>query len=42
MKYKVDMRIGVEECGRGLSDLLQGKNTGKVIIRVDDTATAKL
>ena len=42
MKYKVDMRVGVEECGRGLADLLQGKNTGKVIIRVDDTAKARL
>lgn len=38
LKYTNDVRNGLEECPRGLKDLLEGNNKGKVIIRVADPA----
>jgi NADPH-dependent curcumin reductase len=34
LKYSTDIRHGLEECPKGLKDLLQGNNKGKVIIRL--------
>ena len=42
LKYKVDMRMGVEECSKGLADLLMGKNTGKVVVKVGEVAVPKM
>lgn len=36
LKYTTDIRNGLEECPRGLKDLLEGNNKGKVIIRVSN------
>lgn len=41
LKSKFDMRHGVEECSKSLVDLLQGKNTGKIVVKVDNTMTVK-
>lgn len=38
LKFRVDMLNGLEEAPRGLKQLLEGKNKGKVIIRVDREA----
>jgi NADPH-dependent curcumin reductase CurA len=40
LKYSNDIRNGVEECPRGLKDLLEGRNTGKVIIKVSEPTPA--
>ncbi len=32
LKYSIDLRKGVDECPRGLRDILEGNNKGKVII----------
>jgi NADPH-dependent curcumin reductase len=37
LKYTTDIRNGVEECAKGLKDLLEGRNKGKVIIRVSNS-----
>ena len=40
LKYSNDIRNGLEECPRGLKDLLQGRNKGKVIIKVSEPTPA--
>ena len=36
LKYAIDLRHGVEECPRGLKDLLAGRNIGKVLIKIQN------
>ena len=39
LKYSTDIRNGLEECPRGLKDLLEGNNKGKVLIRISSPST---
>ena len=34
LKFRIDMMVGLEEAPKGLQKLLQGKNQGKVMIKV--------
>lgn len=34
LKFRIDMMVGLEEAPKGLQKLLQGKNQGKVVIKV--------
>lgn len=46
LKFRIDMMVGLEEAPKGLQKLLQGKNNGKVVIKVKrnpyDYASPKL
>jgi len=39
LKSRYDIRHGVEQCSKGLVDLLQGTNEGKIMIKVNASST---
>ena len=42
LKFRVDIQNGIEQCPKALARLLNGKNEGKVIVRVNGSESAKL